>query len=56
MPDLKADLVIALVPSEGGYEVVVDNPKGIPDEIVAAALNDAADNIMGVHDRARNCW
>lgn len=56
MADVQPDVVIALVASGKGYEVEVENPKGLPDELISAALRTAADNIDGVHDRARNCW
>jgi hypothetical protein len=52
----EADVVILLVPAQGGYEIEVDNPQGLPDELIVDCLRQAADNISGVDDRARGCW
>lgn len=52
----KAMVVIALVPTQKGVEVKLDNRAGVDDEDIAIALRGAADQLMGVNDRARGMW
>ena len=48
--------VIAIVPGPKGVEVRLENRAGIDDDDLALALREAADQLTGVHDRAKGMW